>query len=283
MTEVQNRILEIFKVVSSICESEGLRYFAIGGTCLGAVRHKGFIPWDDDMDIAMPIDDFLRFMDLAESRLPGYLSLIGPNDRRYYRQMFFKVIDTRTTAIEDFDVPYKEAYKGIWIDIMPICSFPSQKAIERFIPRITFLWSGNDYLRFGVPKKPTLKKNITCNCFRFPALVRDYRFYSRLWLNELKKNGFHADGVTGYVWSPEYLKRFQMPASWFSDTVLMDFEDTRMRCPTVWDGFMKAMFGNYMEFPPPEQRNSGHILAILDMEHSYKDYQNGKIEINGEN
>lgn len=280
MTELQTRILEIFKAVSSICEDEGLQYFAIGGTCLGAVRHHGFIPWDDDVDIAMPIDDFLRFLDIAGSRLPAHLSLIGSHNRRYFNQMFFKVIDNRTTAIEVLDVPYKEAYKGIWIDIMPICSFPSQKALERFIPQDTFLWTGNIFLRFGVPKKSTLIKDITCNCYRFPALVRDFRFYSRLWLKKLRKNGFHRDGVTGYVWSPSHLEAFQIPAVWFADSVLMDFEDTQMRCPAGWDGFLKAMFGNYMDFPPPEQRNSGHMLAKVDLEHPYKDYQNGLLKIN---
>lgn len=68
MNDIQARILKIFKDVVYLCESEKLQYFAIGGTCLGAIRHKGFIPWDDDMDIAMPIGDFKRFCSIAPKK-----------------------------------------------------------------------------------------------------------------------------------------------------------------------------------------------------------------------
>ena len=77
MNEIQQKILEIFIEIDKICVKHDLRYYAIGGTCLGAVRHQGFIPWDDDLDIAMPDKDFELFMDIAPKELPDNLKLIN--------------------------------------------------------------------------------------------------------------------------------------------------------------------------------------------------------------
>lgn len=80
---IQLKELEILKVFQNICRRHGLRYFAIGGTCLGAVRHKGFIPWDDDIDVAMPYEDYLEFQRIAETDLPDNYGILSPLQKTY--------------------------------------------------------------------------------------------------------------------------------------------------------------------------------------------------------
>ncbi len=279
MTEVQKIILDIFKTVSSICESEGIRYYAIGGTCLGSVRHKGFIPWDDDMDLAMPIDDYLRFISVSSTKLPSHISLIGPHNRRYFHSPFIKLIDNRTTAIEDMEKEYPEAYKGVWLDIMPLCCFASPASVKGLSWKFERLFSGNRFLRFGIPEHRPVMKKVTCSLYRVPAIWKDYNFYINWWLRILKKKGFGLSHYTGYVWEPEYLRRFQVPATWFGEPVQLDFEDTSIKCPTNWDAYLRAMFGDYMELPPVENRNSGHSIYLMDLKHPFKYYQEGLLNI----
>ena len=100
MNSLQNEILNIFKSIKEIFERNGIDYFAIGGTCIGAVRHNGFIPWDDDLDIAVPIEQFDNMLNVLKKELPSELALYTCHNRKHYRYIFVKVINTKTTFIE---------------------------------------------------------------------------------------------------------------------------------------------------------------------------------------
>ena len=100
MTEMQERLLEIFRWYHAFCEEHGLRYVATAGTLLGAVRHGGFIPWDDDLDVAMPRPDYERFLALMEG-LDGPRFLVEyPKDKRDYAYPYAKVYDKESVLIE---------------------------------------------------------------------------------------------------------------------------------------------------------------------------------------
>lgn len=125
--QIQLKELEILKIFQEICRQHNLRYFAIGGTCLGAVRHKGFIPWDDDMDLVMPYEDYMKFQEIT---LPsGYEFL---NYRSAKRTSFLnrasKIHDINTTFIENSNRNNPERYSGVYIDIYPINGLPKSKA-----------------------------------------------------------------------------------------------------------------------------------------------------------
>ena len=145
MTDLQKRILDIFREVRDILDRNGITYFAIGGTCIGAVRHGGFIPWDDDLDIAVPIEQFGRMLDLLKAELPPHLELYTGAERKHYRYIFVKVTDNRTTFIEKTEIGYPDAYKGVFIDIMPISGVLPDK---RFYSRIKRYFSMNVRRRF---------------------------------------------------------------------------------------------------------------------------------------
>ena len=144
MTQVQESILDIFGYVHDLCEKHNIPYFSVGGTCLGAVRHHGFIPWDDDIDIAIPIQYYDNFLEIAEKELPDHLKVFRCDRVKHYKQIFVKVHNINTTFIEDDTLAYPDAHTGIWVDVMPISSIPSEKFKERlFYFRMKYYYKMN--------------------------------------------------------------------------------------------------------------------------------------------
>lgn len=277
MNNLQERILDIFKAVAAICNDNGIRYFAIGGTAIGAARHQGFVPWDDDLDIAVPIEDYGRLLAVARKELPDGFSVWPSRDVFHTMEVFSKVIDTRTTNIERFERRHPDSYKGVWIDIMPMSGVPSPGMRRAaFLKRRFVYYILNRRLRFGwrdcitssmktswlatAPLRPFVDPERAKECF----------------LKMLRAHPFDGAAFTGYTWS-RALPRLIFPKEWFSDYVLMPFEDTQIRMPVGYHEYLTQQFGDYMTVPPPEQQvtHSGFV----DLEHSYKDYQSGKLKI----
>lgn len=278
MTEVQEIILGIFHEVSEICENHNICYYAIGGTCLGAVRHKGFIPWDDDLDIAIPIEQYEFFIEKAKEELPEYLSLWIPGQTTHGDQMFIKVCDNRTTMIENDFVSYPDCYCGVWLDIMPISGLPSlQIGRTEFAFREKMIWRFSKKIKSSWEMQTNLKGKVLWLMLQPMRWFLSNDFFWRRWLRRLEKYPLSTSKYTGYVWA---LSKLNFEQTWFEGYVYMDFEDTQIRCPVGWHEFLTQMFGNYMEFPPEDQRSSGHNFdkGIVDLEHSYLDYQSGKLQ-----
>ena len=110
MTQEQMKELEILREFQRVCQKYNLKYYAIGGTCLGAVRHKGFIPWDDDIDVAMPVEDYHEFFEVAPKELNSQYEVIGPYTMRHTYGLYNKIHDKETTFVET-------SVKNIWIVI----------------------------------------------------------------------------------------------------------------------------------------------------------------------
>lgn len=276
MNDIQKVILEIFRSVAFVCENNNIDYYAIGGTCLGAVRHKGFIPWDDDMDIAIPVEDYRRFIDAAKNELPDYLEIYTPGDAEHNMLPFLKVVDTRTAFIEGAILNYKDRFTGIWLDVMPLSGFPSKKIGRKmFFLKRRIIFTVAYKTKFGIRGQ---KKIIWLLMYPLRFVLKKNSFWNQ-WLDFLEKYPFYKSDFTGYVWSGN-LYRLIFPRKWFDGFVLLDFEDMKIRCPAGYDGFLTQMFGNYMELPPENER-LGHVSegTVIDLEHSYKDYQFGKIRL----
>lgn len=276
-SEIQDVILNILKVVIELLEHEHLRYFAIGGTCLGAVRHKGFIPWDDDIDIAMPIEDFERFLSIAPKILPDYLDLFVPTQSKHDCLLFIKVMDSRTMMTENRFFQYKDTYVGAWIDIFPLSGIPSKNFW--FIKQATII----NKLSFKTKSKCSESKSIYGKAiwlFVSPLRLLPIDFFWKRYIKLLENHPFDSDKYkyTGFSWTNR-LPDWIFPKACFSDSVYLDFEDTKIRCPIGYHEYLNLQYGDYMSYPPLEDRNSGHLFdqGCIDLKHSYKDYQSGKI------
>ena len=116
--------LDLLQKFIEVCQQYNLRCWVDGGTLLGAVRHKGFIPWDDDLDIAVPIEEWDRFWECMKRELPLKYQIYSCDSIKHYRYVFNKIHDATTTFIEKAEKNYPDAYKGIFIDVMPIAGIP---------------------------------------------------------------------------------------------------------------------------------------------------------------
>ena len=274
MTEVQKVILDIFKVTADICERHQIPYFAIGGTCLGAVRHKGFIPWDDDLDIAIPIQFFDKFWEAAEKELQPPYQTYTCNNVRTYDKIFGKIHNAETAYIEKKEIGYYNAYKGIFVDIMPMSAMPdTPEDREVFYTKVLNYKRLNYWRRFPfkVVKSKRKKTKLKWLLMRAAGPYIKVNYYSEKWLDLLRSKPFGSTSVTGYTWSKN-IRRYTFPAELFDEIIELPFEDTTIRCPARYDEYLTLQFGeDYMELPPEEKRSSHHT-EVVDTNNSYKKY-----------
>lgn len=266
MNNLQKRIIDIYKEVAHIFNKNGIDYFAIGGTCIGAVRHKGFIPWDDDLDIAVPIEQFDVMINTLKRELPDYLKVYECRDRRHYRYIFIKVIDVQTTFIEKSELKYSDAYKGVYIDIMPLGGVKPNKW---FYFKIKKYWTLNVYKRVFDAYGNIFRRIAACLIHFIPV---KYNYYSGRYIQFLKRNSFADSDYVGYVWNP-HIDRLTFEKKWFSSFVDLPFEDTTIRCPMDYDEYLKKQFGDYMTLPPENER-IGHHFALIKLDVPYQYYVN---------
>lgn len=274
MTSLQSTILDIYREVSRICDENDIRYFAIGGTAIGTARHQGFIPWDDDLDIAVPIEDFERLKSLLSSELPGYYRYVCGEGSPHYTSFLVKIDDVRTTQIQADVVEWPDRYTGAWLDIMPMSGVPSGHVRQRlYSAAIKLLLSLN--VKARTPCKvhkglAGLRDLVLCLFARVISSIFGLNCFENWWERLLRAHRFDCSDYTGYTWS-NALSKLIFPRDWFSDYVLMPFEDTRIRMPVGWREYLTQQFGDYMQLPPPEKRETHE--CFVDLDHSFRDYQ----------
>lgn len=272
MNDLQKVILSIYKEIKIICERHNIDYYAIGGTCIGAVRHKGFIPWDDDLDVAIPIEQIQSFIEACNRELPPNLYLYTSEDHRHYRYVFLKVCDNRTTFIEKSEFGQKDAYKGVFVDIMPIAGIPSNHFQKKlFLKKIRLLNFLNIHIRYcDEPFNNNFSHNLLKIIFRTIYYFIPYSYFSKSYLKLLNLYPFHGSQLVGYVWWPDGLNdRLIFPYTWFLKKTELPFEDTFINLPQDYDNMLKQQFGDYMTPPSVGEQESHEGLVNLDK--SYKD------------
>ena len=268
MTELQEKLLDMLKWFHEFCEKEGLTYFAVGGTALGAVRHKGFIPWDDDIDLGMPRPDYEKFLKLAE-KINGQCDYFVefPQGQKEYVYSFAKIYDTRTTLIED--IRYK-AKRGIYIDVFPIDGVGNSeeecnKNFKRVHQKINIL----RMLVVGFNKKRSVMKNalvLVARCI--PSFVLSHtKLIAQIRELAMKCEYDKCDYVVNYggAWGEREIGKKE----WINSPRLYSFEKTKIYIPNGYDEYLKKMYGDYMKLPPIHKRCSHHDYVYMNLEQSY--------------
>ena len=272
MSELQKKILEILVVVKDICEKNNIKFYAISGTCLGAVRHRGFIPWDDDLDIAMPDEDYFRFLKIAKIELPYPLQILTPEEMPHSPCLFSKVHNVETTFIEPGEMKYPDSYKGVFVDIFPLNGLPDNN-IKRNLYKcsLSFLARMNEMrkIRLSDIKKITWKAVwLLSRCIN---LFLPINFWTFKWKNVAFKYRFSDSKMTSYADSLSY-KRPLFRTEWFEEGVKLQFENITIPCPKEYDKCLKSEYGDYMILPPENERIAVHGSGIVDLEKSFINY-----------
>ena len=273
MNEIQESILDIYKQIKRICDKNNLLFYAIGGTCIGAVRHQGFIPWDDDMDIAVPIECWDEFWDCMKKELPSDYEIYTCNEVKHYRYIFNKIHNAKTTFIEEAEVGYPDAYKGIYVDVMPIAGMPAEQELRaKFINKIQMYAKLNFVRRYPFREMKTPKSRFAWILLHLLSPFLSYHYFSDKWLEMLKRYPLKKARYTGYTWWDSITNKLCFPIEYFETTIELPFEDSTISCPVQSKDYLSSQFGNYMELPPEDQRLDHHQVCVSTNK-SYKEYK----------
>lgn len=242
--ECKKLMVETLANVDHFCNQHCIKYSLSYGTLIGAIRHKGFIPWDDDIDIIMPREDYDRFISsYKDSRYKIIDGAFNPNHSH------IRVSDQKTVLA--LDAWRAQFYKeGLWIDVFPIDKVPdSQKGYERFRKWLWFLFEIQ--LTGEAKRKGIVNKALYAICKPFS------KYCGKKALQEMKRyNDKDMQSVANM--SAWYLKSPKFPASYFDEYIDVEFEGYKFKAIKQYDVFLRELYGDYMQLPPEEKRISHH-------------------------
>jgi len=238
LRKAQMRMLDILIEVDKICKHHNITYWLDGGTCLGAVRHGGFIPWDDDLDIAVLRKDYLRLCKILKKELPGHLIFQDETTDKNYPLKFAKVRD-KNSYFEDMEIGQKIKEKGIFIDIFPI-----ERGTRELKSFIDFFY-GRSFRRLrhysgGKPEYVISLLMYPFACF-LVWLVRTFNFMI-------------PNNLLIYGYGMPTLNKYQLHKKDFIPVKPITFENHTFSAPANPDSYLKKLYANYMQIPPKEKR-----------------------------
>ncbi|MDR1226084.1 MAG: LicD family protein [Prevotellaceae bacterium] len=241
LRKAQLLMLDMLAEVDKTCRNYNLPYWLDGGSLLGAVRHKGFIPWDDDLDIALMYDDYLKLLAILPKELPETM-ILQTGRTRYYGSHISKVRYVNSFMDADAAVSVKLEHKGVFVDIFPVermYMFPKRVVDVFYCPAfLTFkianpLSSVSSFFKYG------WALFILPFCFLAIGILR---VFYRLW----KTNKMaYAYGINFHR-HRRYNEIFPLKT--------IEFEGRQLPCPNDTDAFLRGLYGNYMQVPPPDKR-----------------------------
>lgn len=273
LRELQLKSLEILLYFKDFCEEHNLRFFLCGGCCIGAIRHKGFIPWDDDIDVFMPREDYERLGALWEKYADNdRYAYCRTNEQESFETMLTQIADNNTTFIKtnlkDYDINH-----GIKLEIIPLDGAPNSK-IKR---KIQLMWAIIFNL-FNRQMAPQNKGKIAYFIGKILlGIFRGEKIRYKIWKfaeKQMAKYPINEDTkyITELCVTYKYMKNLY-PKDFFEDVVYKEFEGHLMPLPIGYDGYLSMAFGDYMKLPPEEERVPKHDAVYINLRQSYKEFK----------
>ena len=260
---LQARLVPMLECIDKVCCEHHLRYYLWAGTMLGAVRHKGFIPWDDDMDICMPRPDYDLLLAHCHEWMPAPFEVVGPHNRSDYPYPFAKVEDSSTTVLErpDFNFP-----EGIYVDIFPIDGIPSDKAVAtkhlkkyKFWRHLLF-FRGRDPFKHGKGPRSW-----------WPLLI--HKMYSLQQLQDKVQRlmtQYKFDDCEQVI---DYDSVFRgiVAKKILGEPKEYEFEGKKFLGVSDAHQYLTEMYGDYMT-PPPKEKQIQHNFYYINLELPYREF-----------
>ena len=256
LQHLQKVILDITKYIDQLCKENGIEYYLEGGTCIGAIRHKGFIPWDDDLDIIMDSENYDKFIKVCREKL---------DTSKYYFQesyvdwpMPFSKIKLLGTVFEEPSMYYDSPeHRGIFVDIFRLENVSNSKIGQKWQ-----YFCGEVFLCYCLSKRgfdnPSLKKKLLIAA-SFPLKVKCIRNFFKKQVERYRNKKTDYVGMFGgrYRLHNAIYKRSE-----FCNPVRVPFEDTMLPVPSGYDAILTQIFGDYMTPPPVKEQVGLHLSGV---------------------
>lgn len=263
LQELHDKLKEMIVRIDAICRKHDIQYFLVGGSALGAVRHKGFIPWDDDFDIGMLREDYQKFQEIAPKEFEGtnfFWQTIDTEEE--YNLPFGKIRDSSTTNMSKQHMMYKINH-GVWIDVFCYETLPTSKIKQNLCKKISSMvymawnhdyssgWLKNSIVKIGVKLRGT-----------------------KQYVKDMVKISYNLGKNSEKEYMTTVPFPVKVPYSSLKETIYIPFEDVMLPVPKDYDAYLKGIFGNnYMQEPTEEQKMAVlHQPEILDLHKSYLEY-----------
>lgn len=259
MTELrhlQNVILSIAKDIDNLCRANNIQYYLLGGSCIGAIRHKGFIPWDDDLDIIMTRENYERFIEVCKAQLDAdkYIFQEGIKD---WPLNFSKVRLKGTILHEPEDGYTTDESHGIYVDIFCMENVP-----DSLLGAYIQYFSAKYYLCYQLSrrgyKNTTFRKKLMI-ALSFPLR---FGFIRDLVVNQTTKYNKTETSRYGFFYGRTHFKTAITPKRIYGTPQYVNFEDTKLPVPEHYHEYLTQMFGNYMQLPPKDQQKGLHLISV---------------------
>lgn len=273
--KIQEKSLEMALYFQKFCKENDLLFYFCGGCCIGAIRHQGFIPWDDDVDVFMPRPDYEKLKKLWNEKADIKRYTMVDSDEDYIdRNLFLNIRDNETTFIRPYQTDLDISH-GLILDVLPIDGYPSSK-LKR---KMQMLWA----TIYSVYRSQRIPENhgklMTLAGKMALAIVPTFKMRYRVWKYAEKQMTKYpiqeCSAVTELCAGPHYMKN-KYPKSAFKNAVYKEFEGHMMPIPAGYDAYLGIAFGDYMKLPPKEKQVAHHDVVLCDLEKSYREYK-GKL------
>ena len=269
---LQDKMLDILKYFISICNKYNLRYWAGGGTCLGALRHQGFIPWDDDLDVFMPRPDYETLYKVwKDASLDPKYKLCRTTKEKNYHHRVIQIVDLTTTFINKRSVN-EDIEHGVYIDIIPMDAASDSKLGK--------MRQAIDAIKFSIYNIQTLPEFQGGKMMRGVTILfldsvknpdKRYSIWTKAEKRMTKYDWENADEAIELTTSFSSIFK-TWPRKWFNYRKAQ-FEDIEICIPSGAEEYMTAVYGDYMKLPPKEEQCVKHNTVYIDLEHPYTDYK----------
>ena len=252
--------MEIVKAVVSLCDKHGWTYYMLGGTMLGAIRHGGFIPWDDDIDLGMPRDDYEKFLEIAPKELPEHLRVINYRNDPNYQYYITRVQDT-DTKVEEERIGNDSRYTHASIDIFPIDGTPNNKLLRKiYFFRVLYHRALMSLCyKDSIDRKRKRSKKEKALLFimeHLPVEKLTTPYKQKCKIDKLlRKQKVEGSKYIGNIMGA-YRTREIVPAEYYGKGAMYTFEDTELRGLEQYENYLTHTYGDYMQLPPEDQRKT---------------------------
>lgn len=266
LSQLHNLTLSLAKVFVQLCEKHNLRYYFIGGSVIGILRHGGFIPWDDDIDIGMPRKDYDRLMEILKTDMPEGYGICNRHTDENWHFNLSQFVDLESEVLIDLAEKSRKAH--VWLDIFPLDGLPDGRLrrwlhvknilLHRYLVQIANIQTQVDTHR----KRPLIEKLVLTFCRVIPVgkLVNTDRVLERM-ERILQKYDYDESIYVGNMLGRQRAREVVQRAQ-FGTPCKATFVDMQVNIPEKYHELQTHFYGDYMAMPPEEKRESHHVTIL---------------------